>query len=48
MVLLYLFWREGFVLSIRPNVNGLSYGVVPGIMPGGGPAVSPEQQAFKS
>jgi hypothetical protein len=30
MVLLYLFWREGFVLSIRPNVNGLSYGVVPG------------------
>ena len=30
MVPLCLFWREGFVLRIRPNENGVSYGVVPG------------------
>jgi len=30
MVLLCLFWGEAFVLGIPLNVNGLSYGVVPG------------------
>jgi hypothetical protein len=29
-IMLCLFWREGFVLRIRPNENGVSYGVVPG------------------